>query len=54
MECGNNSCITNNKSLSQVELKPTESPFWQGLMWIKEDLFIRGSFEIGDGPTVCF
>jgi hypothetical protein len=26
-----------NKSLSQVTAKPTDSPFWKGLMGVKDD-----------------
>jgi hypothetical protein len=31
-----------NKTLAQVEAKPTDSPFWKGLMHVKEDFFKRG------------
>jgi hypothetical protein len=44
----------NNKTLSQVEAKPTDSPFWKGLMRVKNDFFQRGFFEVGDGLTVRF
>jgi hypothetical protein len=44
----------NNKTLSQVEVKPTDSPFWKGLMRVKNDFFQRGFFEVGDGLTVRF
>jgi hypothetical protein len=28
-----------SKSLSEVTIKPNDSPFWKGLMKIKEDFF---------------
>jgi hypothetical protein len=43
-----------NKILSHVETNPTYSPFWKGLMRIKDDFFERGSFEIGNGSTMRF
>jgi hypothetical protein len=33
-----------NKKLSQVEVKPTDSPFWKGLMWVKSD------FDLVEAP----
>jgi hypothetical protein len=42
------------KTLSQVQAKPMDSPFWKGLMRAKEDFFARGSFKIGDGSEVRF
>ena len=44
----------NNKTLSQVEAKPTDSPFWKGLMKVKDEFFNRGSFIIGDGTKTRF
>jgi hypothetical protein len=44
-----------NKTLSQVKVKPTDSPFWKGHMRVKSEKKIsRGAFEVGDGPTVRF
>jgi hypothetical protein len=43
-----------NKTLSQVEAKPTDSPFWKGLMRVKDDFFSKGRFVTGDGSTVRF
>jgi hypothetical protein len=43
-----------NKTLAQVEVRPTDSPFWKGLMHVKEDFFKRGSFKVGDGQSVRF
>ena len=40
-----NKCL-HCKTLALVEAQPTDSPFWKGLMRVKEDLFIRGSFKI--------
>jgi hypothetical protein len=41
-----------SKTLSQVTSKPTELPFWKGLMRVKEDFFTRGSFILGDGSSI--
>jgi hypothetical protein len=43
-----------SKTLSQVEAKPVDSPFWKGLMKVKEDFFSRGNFKIGDGLSTRF
>jgi hypothetical protein len=42
------------KSLSQVQSKPTDSPFWKGIMKAKDDFFKRGSFTVGDGMKTRF
>jgi hypothetical protein len=34
--------------LSQVQVKPTDSSFWKGIMGVKNDFFQKGSFVIGD------
>ena len=31
-----------NKTLSQVQARPTDSPFWKGIMGVKEDIFFLG------------
>ena len=31
-------------TLSQVKVKPSDSPFWKGIMKVKDDFFLRGSF----------
>jgi hypothetical protein len=43
-----------NKTLKQVEAKPTDSPFWKDLMRVKQDFFNRGYFRVGNGLTVRF
>ena len=43
-----------NKTLSQATAKPFDSPFWKGLMKVKEDFFSRGSFTIGNGMNTSF
>jgi hypothetical protein len=43
-----------SKSLSEVTMKPTDSPFWKGLMKVKEDFLNRGSFTIGNGEDTRF
>jgi hypothetical protein len=44
----------NNKTLSAVEVNPNDSPFWKGLMSVKNDFFQRGLFVIGDGRKTRF
>jgi hypothetical protein len=44
----------NSKTLSQVTTKPFDSPFWKGLMKVKEDFFSRGSFKVGHGKDTMF
>jgi hypothetical protein len=48
-----------NKYLSQLTLaavkaKPNDSPFWKGLMRVKNDFFQRGHFIVGNGLTTRF
>jgi hypothetical protein len=38
----------------QVQVKPTDSCFWKGLMGVKDDFFKRGSFVIGDDTRSRF
>jgi hypothetical protein len=40
-----------DKTLSQVIAKPTDSPFWKGLMSVKDNFFERGSMVVGNGRT---
>jgi hypothetical protein len=42
------------ETLSQVQAKPTDSPFWKRIMGVKENFFKRGSFIIGDGLGTHF
>ena len=42
------------KSLSQVTVRPTDSPFWKGLMKVKQSLFNRTKFIIGNGASTRF
>jgi hypothetical protein len=35
-------------------MKPSESPFWKGIMKIKEEFFRRGSFLVGNGEDTRF
>jgi hypothetical protein len=44
----------NDKTLSQAVAKPTDSPFWKGLMRVKELFFTYGCFQIGNGESVRF
>ena len=43
-----------HKTLSQVTSNPTDSPFWKGLMAVKDDFLSPGHFVIGNGMTTCF
>ena len=43
-----------NKTLAQVEANPTDSPFWKGLMGVKDEFFNRGRFKLGNGETIRF
>ena len=40
------------KSLSQVTVRPTDSPFWKGLIKVKQSLFNRTKFVIGNGTRL--
>jgi hypothetical protein len=42
------------KTLSQVQAKPNDLPFWKGLMGVKNEFFNRGSFCVGDGTRTRF
>jgi hypothetical protein len=44
----------NNKTLSQVEVKPTDFPFWKGIIRVMDDFFSTYCFEVGDGSNVRF
>jgi hypothetical protein len=41
-------------TLTEVESKPTNSPFWKGLMKFKGKFFSRGKFEVGLGEWIRF
>ena len=43
-----------SKTLAQVEIGPTDSPFWKGLLRVKEEFFSRGSFKLGNGLSTRF
>ena len=43
-----------SKSLSQVRAKSTDSPFWKGLMKVKDEFLDQGSFHIGNGKKLAF
>ena len=49
-----NNKYLNTKSLSQVQSKPTDSPFWKGILKGKDDFFDRGSFVLGNGNNIRF
>lgn len=41
-------------TLSHTSIRPTDSPFWKGLMKVKDDFFSRGMFILGDGTGIRF
>ena len=43
-----------DKTLAQVSAKPTDSPFWKGIMSVKNEFFSLGSFHIGNGQSSRF
>ena len=45
---------SSTKSLPQVQTKPNDSHFLKGLMKIKEEVLVCGSFEIKDGKQSRF
>jgi hypothetical protein len=42
------------KTLSEVQARPTDSPFWKVLMEVKQEFFSRGSFRGGNGLNTRF
>jgi uncharacterized protein Usg len=42
------------KTLSEVQARPTDSPFWKGLMGVKHEFFSRGFFKVGNGMNTRF
>ena len=43
-----------SKTLSQVIVRPTDSPFWKGLMRVKVAFFNRTKFVVGNGTSTRF
>jgi hypothetical protein len=43
-----------SKNISLVSEEPTDSPFWKGLINVKEDFFARESFVAGNGLNSMF
>jgi hypothetical protein len=43
-----------SKTLSQVQVKATDSIFWKGIMKVKDDFFQWGSFVIRDDMKTRF
>ena len=42
------------KTLAQVKSKPSDSPFWKGIVAIKDKFFRHGSFVLGNGHDTRF
>jgi hypothetical protein len=43
-----------HKTLSEVHARPIDSPFWKGLMEVKQEFFSRGFFKVGNGSSTRF
>ena len=43
-----------SKTLSQLTVRPTDSPFWKGLMRVKLGFFNRTKFVVGNGTFTRF
>ena len=43
-----------SKTLSEATVRPTDSPFWKGLMRVKVAFFNRTKFIVGNGNTTRF
>jgi hypothetical protein len=43
-----------SKSLSEVTMKPSDSPFWKGLMKVKDEFLSRGPFTVCNGEHTTF
>ena len=43
-----------DKTLSQVQVKPLDSPFWKGIIKVKDDFFKREKMIIGNGEQTRF
>ena len=43
-----------SKTLAQVTVRPNDSPFWKGLMRVKETFFHRVKLIVGDETTTRF
>jgi hypothetical protein len=41
-------------SIAEAEARPTDSPFWKGILKVKQDFFSIGVFKVGDGSSVRF
>jgi hypothetical protein len=42
------------KTLSEVQAKPVDSPFWKSLMRVKDIFFSRGKFKVGNGSDTRY
>ena len=40
--------------IAQIEAKPNDSPFWKGIMRVKDDFFKHISFTLGNGQGIRF
>ena len=43
-----------SRTLAQVTVRPTDSPFWKGLLRVKSVFFNRTKFIVGNGTTTRF
>lgn len=42
------------KTLSEVQARPSDSAFWKGLMEVKQEFFAREFFKVGNGLNTLF
>ena len=42
------------KTFAQVKPKPSDSPFWKGILKVQNDFFSNGTFKIGNGQGTHF
>ena len=43
-----------DKTISQMTARPTDSPFWKGLMSVKDDFLSKKSMVVGNGQNTRF
>ena len=43
-----------SKTLARIESKPNDSPFWEGIMGVKNEFFNHISFKLGNGHGIRF
>ena len=46
--------FVHDKTLSHVQARPTDSPFWKGIMGVKIEFLARGPFVVDNAYTLDF